>query len=405
MIPALRTATPADHAELSALSGQAFAVAAPTFDPATRPQLIADDRRVLAEADGRVVAHAGAWQFGQWFGGGRLACAGVAGVAVAPEHRGTGLGSVVLTRLLHLARDSGDVIASLYPMNHRFYRSLGFELSSVRSQDRIPTRELVRLRPPDGALPEQTFIRPALTCDLAGIEQLMRRRAQRGNGLLDHDARWSARYAGDRSGATYAWVALDPVGTVCGYLQVEHLAATEPGESFALAVTDLAADEVAVVARLWRLVGGDHPGARSAEAFLPDGCLPRLRCESGIVPVSRLTQMSRILDVEKALLSRGWPAGTGGEVLLRITDPMFAGNSGPLRLAVRDGVADLDRNPPPAGRRGIEVGIATLSSLLTGYLDPATAAWSGLLPGATDADVAALRLLFSGPSPQTVEYF
>lgn len=401
----LRTATPDDHEALALLSAQAFTVSPASFDPARRPYLVDDARRLVADADGRVVAHAAAWRFGQWFGGGRLSCAGVAGVAVAPEHRGSGLGTAIVTELLRTVRAQGDVVASLYPLNHRFYRSLGFGLSSVRRRDRIPTRELARTQPPGGRRDPGVTIRPTTLDDVPGIEQVLIRRARRGNGLLDHEPRHAARFAGIASASTYAWVAVDAVGTVRGYLLLQHATPVDPVEWFSVSVADLAADDVGTEAALWRLVGSDHPGARTAEACLPPGSLPRLAGEREIAPAEEFTLMSRLLDVERALLSRGWPADVDGSVLLDVVDPVLAGNGGPLRLTVRDGVPAVDRDPATDGAAPIGVDIATLTSLVTGYLDPATAAHAGLLAGATGQDVATLGRLLAGPAPHTVDFF
>ncbi len=289
-------------------------------------------------------------------------------------------------------------------MNHRFYRSLGFGPASVRRRDRIPTRELARTQPPGGPLDARVTIRPATADDVPGIEQLVVRRAARGNGLLDHEPRHAARFAGDGTPATYAWVAVDADGVVRGHLMLEHAAPVDPAEWFSLSVSHLAADDVAVEAALWRLVGSDHPGARTAEAFLPPGSLPRLAGEREITPVGEFTLMSRLLDVEGALLSRGWPAAVGGDVAFDVADPLFAENSGPLRLTVRDGEAAVDR--PAVGVPGaVRVDVATLTSLVTGHLDPADAAHARLLPGATAGDVATLRRLLAGSAPQTIEFF
>lgn len=408
----LRASTAADVDGLAALGGQAFAVARTPVDPAHRPYLLAEHRRVVGEDGGRLVAHAGAWSFGQWFGGGRLPCAGVAGVSVAPEARGDGVGTALVTHLLRTVRDQGDVVATLYPMNHRFYRSLGFGPSSVRRRDRVPTRELARTRPPNGpgagAGPAgPVTLRPATLDDVPAMEAVIVRRARAGNGLLDHESRHAARLAGGASGSTYAWVAVDATGTVAGFLASEHLPAVEPGELFSVSVTDLAADDVAVEAELWRLVGADHPGARTVEAALPAGSLPRLAGEREITPVSDFTLMSRLLDVEGALLARGWPPGSDGELLFDVVDPLFADNAGPLRLTVRSGVAEVARGGAGPGRATdpVTVDIATLSSLVTGYLDPVTAARAGLLPGASPDDLTTMRRLLAGPAPHTVELF
>ena len=404
----LRAATDADIDGLAALGAQAFAVTPTPVDPAMRPYLLAEHRRVVGEQGGRLVAHAGAWSFGQWFGGGRLPCAGVAGVSVAPEARGGGLGTAVMTRLLRTVRDQGDVIATLYPMNHRFYRSLGFGPSSVRRRDRIPTRELARTRPPVATSgTEVVTIRPATPDDVPAMQAVIARRARGANGLLDHEPRHAARLAGGGSPGTYAWVALGPTGTVAGFVVSEHVPAVVPDESFSVSVVDLAADEIGVEAALWRLVGADHPGARTAEAALPAGSLPRLTGEREITPVAEFTLMSRLLDVEAALLARGWPPGADGDLLLDVVDPLFADNAGPLHLTVHSGQAVVARGPSAVrgDRDPVTVDIATLSSLVTGYLEPSAASRAGLLSGALPGDLDTMRRLLAGPAPHTVEFF
>src|SRR5204863_7225453 len=52
---------------------------------------------------GRLVAKATDREQGHWFGGKLVPASGIAGVAVAPERRGEGLGRLVLTRLLEHA--------------------------------------------------------------------------------------------------------------------------------------------------------------------------------------------------------------------------------------------------------------------------------------------------------------
>ena len=408
--PVLRGVGPDDHAALAALGGQAFAVAPTPFDPASRPHLVDDARRVLAEVRGRPVAHAGAWRFGHWLGGRRLPCAGFASVAVAPDHRGGGLGTRVVRELLERVRADGDVLATLYPMNHRFYRGLSFGPSSVRRRDAVPTRELALIRPPgesDGDSPGLPDIRPATPGDVPAVEALVRDRAAAGTGLLDHEDRWAARWAGGPA-ASSAWVA-ERDRVVCGALLSSHVpdgdAAPEPaGARFALSVADLLAADVVTEAALWRLLGSDHPVARHVEVSLPPGCLPRLVGEREIAPVSEFTLVSRVLDVAGALLGRGWPVGVSGQVVLVVEDPLWPGNTGAWRLTVADGEAGLDRaaGAPP---RAVRLGVGTLSSLLTGWLDPVAAARAGLLPGARERDLATLRRLLAGPAPHTVDFF
>jgi predicted acetyltransferase len=64
---------------------------------------------------------------GQWFGGRVVPTSGVAGVAVIPEARSSGLGRVVLTKLLQEARARGAAISTLFPSTPFPYRALGWE--------------------------------------------------------------------------------------------------------------------------------------------------------------------------------------------------------------------------------------------------------------------------------------
>jgi predicted acetyltransferase len=68
----------------------------------------------VLDADGRLLAKAVDREQGHWFGGRVVPASGVAGVAVAADVRGGGLGRAVLTRLLEAARDRGAVVSTLF---------------------------------------------------------------------------------------------------------------------------------------------------------------------------------------------------------------------------------------------------------------------------------------------------
>lgn len=94
--------------------------------------------------------------------------------------------------------------------------------------------------------------------------------------------------------------------------------------------------------------------------------------------------------------------------MLHVTDPVFAENAGPLRLTVRAGVPAVARGGGVLGASDaalVAVDIATLTSLVTGYLDPLVADRAGLLPGASPDALATMRRLLAGPPPQTVDLF
>jgi predicted acetyltransferase len=63
----------------------------------------------------RIVAAAGAHDFRQWFGGRQLEMSGIWGVATVPEHRGGGLATRAVTRLLEDARSKGQTFERPVP--------------------------------------------------------------------------------------------------------------------------------------------------------------------------------------------------------------------------------------------------------------------------------------------------
>ncbi|HEU5089519.1 MAG TPA: GNAT family N-acetyltransferase, partial [Roseiflexaceae bacterium] len=57
--------------------------------------------------NGRIVAGLGAFPFAHWFGGRKVASAGVTAVGVAPDARGSGVGTFMLRASLEELRDAG----------------------------------------------------------------------------------------------------------------------------------------------------------------------------------------------------------------------------------------------------------------------------------------------------------
>src|SRR5579863_5633484 len=99
-------------------------------------------RRLCAFDGDRPVASARSIDYDQWFGGKRVPCAGIAGVAVLPEYRGQGLASAVVRTVLREERARGRAISALYPTATALYRSLGYEFGGVRLQFRVPIADL-----------------------------------------------------------------------------------------------------------------------------------------------------------------------------------------------------------------------------------------------------------------------
>jgi len=104
--------------------------------------------------------------------------------------------------------------------------------------------------------------------------------------------------------------------------------------------------------------------------------------------------MIRILDVEKALLARGYPRTFSGELHFGIEDSVLGANVGNYLLSVVEGEATLTRG----GEGLLHVDTRSLAALYSGYLAPETLQTLGWIEGSAE-DLAKARALFSGPVP------
>ncbi len=82
------------------------------------------------------------YRMGMWFGGKKMPCAGISGVAISPADRGTGACGVMLRSVLQELRDEGMPIASLYASTQYVYRGAGFEHAGTQTQYSIPLQSL-----------------------------------------------------------------------------------------------------------------------------------------------------------------------------------------------------------------------------------------------------------------------
>jgi GNAT superfamily N-acetyltransferase len=164
----------------------------PEFPRIRGPKLTLE--KMLAVVDGgRVVATAGASRFRQWFGGRELEMCGIWGVATLPEHRGRGLATRAIERLLREARDRGDQLTGLFPAILRTYRGLGYELAGSYVQHRVALDDLPHLR---GSLSVEPY---EADRDLEGVRACYRRAMAPHNGPIDCDEErwWPERIMGN----------------------------------------------------------------------------------------------------------------------------------------------------------------------------------------------------------------
>ncbi|MEV0402299.1 GNAT family N-acetyltransferase [Actinoallomurus sp. NPDC050550] len=339
--------------------------------------------RVLGIYDGdRLVASARYHLFDQWWHGRAVPMGGVAGVAVAPEERGRGVGRRLAYALLDFM--DGLPISALYPATAPVYRSVGYEHAGAQHFVTVPAEALRTL---DAGPVKVRRVGPD---DAADVAAMLRR--------LHADAR--DRGPIDR-GEDFFHDLLDR-DDIFGYLAEDGLLIygwSADGQE--LSVQRCAAGSPETARALWALVGSGSSIARSVRACVaPDDPMFWLLRDRSTEDVHRVSWMLRVLDAPAAVAARGFPAGLSAEVPLTITDEARPGNTGAWRLSVDGGRGTLTRTD--GAPDALRLSARSLAALYAGV--PLTRLRrSGLAEGDASTD-AILDAAFGG-APYMLDYF
>lgn len=361
------------------------------FDPAA----FADSNglRFGAFEGDRLVAKLGIRPYHQLFGGRPVPMGGIAGVAVAPAHRGRGLAQQLLLTALERMRSDGQVVSSLYQTALGLYRSKGWELGGSMPSMRIRTVDLGRVR---GG--EDVSIRDCTIDDIDSVEALYLSFASARNGMLT------------RTGPSFPSGArdileLDGVPLAVRGDQVVGYASYSRGSGYGvqsmLAVHDLVgADAGAVAALIRHLSTWSSVALESTLRWSDDELAALLMPDSLPAPVELRRWMLRIVDLPGAVASRGWPRSLTAAVDLEVVDEDATWNAGRWHLSFADGVGEA-----AAGGEGtVRCTIGALAALYTCAYDTRALRTLGLLTGPDDA-LACLDAAFAGPSSVMLDYF
>jgi predicted acetyltransferase len=328
---------------------------------------------------------------GQWYGGRSVPMAGVRCVAVAPEARGRGVLRTLLTDTLSELRAEGIALSALYPSSPRVYRSFGYEHAGQNLVRRLPIAEL----PDPGPAPLTTELVPAT--EVGRLHEIYTRVAARHDGWIDRVAWWWPRalekpYAPSKP-RVYAFVRGDRVE---GYASLVHVTGEGP---YRLHVSELVLDS------------GD--AARSALTLLHAhrSMFPSLSWNAGAVdllslfvpvPVGDVEDagvplphpinpwMLRLVEPKAALEARGYGVGIDAELHLQLEDRTLPENSGPYRVRVVDGRAEVERG----GHGTLRLDTRALASLYAGHHGVHALSLAGLLEGGDERARALLQTIF-----------
>jgi predicted acetyltransferase len=389
-------AGPEDGEALFALARQGFGNIEP-YDPDL--PTASPERIRVARVHGKPVSKVAILDMGQFINGGRVSMAGVTSVIAAAEVTGRGVTRRLLVDALADAVERGEPIAALYPTTASLYRSVGFEVAGGWARRALPVAELRRDRDPS------VEVEAAPVDVLVDDYDVYRRHAIRSNGWLDRPEGFRARsvyfarreaakksvtaYRALRDGETIAIA----VATVTPPTQVSH-------RMYDLDVGQLWGEPDGLTA-LAATLAGYETVAGEVHTVLP-------RREFGALTehpqhchvVEEWPWMVRILDVATAMAARRAPA-IGGEVHLRVHDPLMAANDGPWVLSSSDGHLVAE----PGGWGTAEIAVTDLAAVYTGFQAPSLLAAAGRLTGADHHTVTWLGHAFASGEPTMVDFF
>ncbi len=372
----------------------------PSFLEHQAPTLPLDRFRCAFDGD-RVLATAAEREYRQWFGGRELSMSGIWGVATLPEHRGAGLATGTVSRLLHEAAERGIPVSALYPATLRPYRGLGYELAGTLTRHEVRLDDLPRGA--GGRLQVREYDPPS---DLDGVRACYRRAMAGCTGPIDSDDPqwWPERILGRRTPDEphRAVVTVGSDGRVEGYVSfVTERIQGDLDSTFGLRCRHLVATTIeAYAAQLAYLRGFRGLGQAVRFPGPPAEPLAMIVEEQRVRPVWSFRWMLRLLDVPAALRERGYPPATG-ETILAVEDGLLPQNRGPWRVIAEDGVIHVE---PAEGARVRPLGVGALAAMFSGHLSPFAAARLGLLE-ADDPAVPFLARLFAGPPPFMLDFF
>lgn len=333
-------------------------------DPELQHDLIVFEfDRSLAAFDGSdMVGTAAAFTFRMTVPGDVVAMAGVTAVSVLPSHRRRGILSGLMYRLLADARDRGEAVAALFASEAIIYGRYGFGIATAELDLQIRRGEGVMLADQGGRgrVPRLRMAEPRDA--VPGLAKVFDAVLPQRPGMLARDDRWwdyvlwdpehrrsggsplrcviAEDEAGPRGYALFAgkpdW---DDHGIPSGTLQVRELVATDPAAYSAIWNDLLTRDLVSEIRARTR--PSDEPllyllaDPRRARPVLLDGLWVRL------------------VRLDQALMQRRYACAV--DVVIEVTDDLFAENAGRWRLRAPDpatgagsALASCERTSAPA---------------------------------------------------------
>ncbi len=391
----------ADQPDYTRLGGEAFGVPEGGRAVPTQEEWTAAGFREWGAFDGDgLAARLRVYGFTSWFHGAQVQTAGIAGVAVEPERRGSGHLAHLFAAALDEARERGETISTLFPSAPGIYRRLGYEVVGSFDEVDVPLQNLNRVAAPAGVV-----TRRAAVADFDAMVAVHRTWAAAQNGPVSRAEKpfWTPpeKFFADYTGVT---LAIDGSGDVVGFASWIRGEGYTPATAL-MEVDDLIALTPDAARALWRTLGSFSTVVGTARVST-SGLDPAWLVLPDLTTTvhSAHPYMLRVLDVAGALTGLESPL-EGARVPFAVRGARDL--AGAWTLTVSDGVTHLERDGVGQEDAHHERPVLSpngLALLYAGAQSAANLRIAGHLAGPSGHD-AVLTSLFAGRQLHVRDYF
>ena len=325
----------------------------------------------------------------QWWGGESVAMTGIAGVGIAPESRGSGAALSLMQQTIKELYANDVAISVLYPSTQRLYRKLGYEQGGSFYGWETSTQN-IQIR-------EQPLPVKAVSTDSKIFYELYEKQAKHIDGYLN------------RAKPIWHRIMTPSKDTFYAYL----IGSAEDPQGYIIFSQHSAEDGAILRVRDWVVL--TNAAAQTFWSFLNNhrAQIDKIRWRSSVIDRLALllpeqsakikfTQcwMLRLINIEKALSTRGYCSGIESELHLEITDDLIAENNGKFILSIANGCGNVAKG----GKGELKLDIRGLAPLYTGLFSPQQLQLAGKLD-ATDKVLSTATQIFAGTSPWMMDFF
>ena len=377
----------------------AFVIEDPNFIEEFVTQTKPEDTRALFDDDGNMLSGLRLIWNELWLGARKVKMAGITSVATPPEYRRGGNLKQLLRTVLAEEHDRGFNISTLYPFYFPFYKKFGYDQVSASQTVSVNLSAMGGLKSgvngrwvnhsPDDWQKFQALYDQFCVGRFGRIERPSERNWRRGVFMV-----WSS--SGRKPGNAYMWY--DAEGQPRAYIFYHLKSIDERGWIREMRISDMAWLDDEARHEIYRFIANHDSQADKAVwdtepgdeffALLSDPRQAEIKLTPGY--------MLRLLNVERALLERAWPAETGSFSVAVHDDGLAWNHDRTYRLELSQGRPEAS-SIAGSGKAGLTCDVRTLAQLYAGYISPIQAAHLGKLGVHNKADLEAAQRIFSPP--------